>query len=278
MKKPVFFIVLFLAFISFSFAQTSSELFNKVQAASTKHIEKGKAYLEKGKLSKAEKEFNKAIKAWKHAYAAYAYLGIVYYQKRDFVKSKEYFEKSLKEFAEFKKNYLKMKLDYMKEFETKAKQLGIVLDKHTLQSASGNIQEYYDYLLVQKAYRGRSISYSVNPAMFESFRNDYINKYNKLKKEYQRDQKMEYDAFFRFKYGNTLMALRDIKGAIEQYSLALKSDPELKDAYANLSVAYFLSGDCGNAVKYYRIAKKKGVKINRNFERDLKKRCFKKVN
>ena len=275
MKKPVFFVVLFLVFISFSFAQTSSEMFNKVQAASTKHIEKGKRYLKKGSLSKAEKEFKKAIKAWKHAYAAYAYLGIVYYNKGDFLKSKEYFEKSIREFANFKENYLKMKLDYMKEFETKAKQLGIVLDKHTLQSASGNIQEYYDYLLVQKAYRGRSISYAVNPTMFESYRNDYVNKYKNLKKEYEKDKNMQYDAFFRFKYGNTLMALRDIKGAIEQYSLAIKQNPELKDAYTNLSVAYFLSGDCGNAVKYYRLARAKRAKINKSFEKDLKSRCLK---
>ncbi len=245
------FLVLIVFVISFGFVygQTASQLYNKVMGPSTKHIEKGKKYLEKNKIAKAEKEFNEAIKAWEHAYAAYAYLGIIYYQKRDFAKSKEYFEKSIKEFAEFKKNYLKMKLDYMKEFERKAKQLQIQLDKHDMQYVGINATEY------------------------ETKKNEYENKYKNMKKEYEKDKNMQYDAFFRFKYGNTLMALRDVKGAIEQYTAAIEQNPNLKDAYTNLSVAYFISGDCVNAVKYYKLAKEKKAKINKNFERDLKKRC-----
>ncbi len=245
-----FFVVILLIFtFGLVYGQTASQLYNKVMGPSTKHIEKGKKYLKKNKVGKAEKEFKAAIKSWEHAYAAYAYLGIIYYQKRDFKKSKEYFEKSIKEFAEYKKNYLKMKLDYMKEFQRKAKELQIQLDKHDMQ------------------YR------DVNATEYESRKNDYENKYKNMKKEYEKDKKMQYDAFFRFKYGNTLMALRDIKGAIEQYRAAIEQDPNLKDAYTNISVAYFLTGDCPNAVKYYKLAKEKKAKINKNFERDLKKRC-----
>ncbi len=275
MGKIKFFLLTFLFVSTIVLGQTASALYNKVQAESTLYIKKGKVYLKQNNLNKAEKEFKKAIKAWKHAYAAYAYLGIIYYLEKDFLKSKMFFEKSIEEFAEFKRNYLKMKFDYLKQFQTKAKQLGLVLDKHNLQSGSGNVLEYFDYLLMQKALRGRSISYSVNPAEFESYRNDYVNKYKNLLKEYEKDKNMEYDAFFRFKYGNTLMALRDFREAINQYKMAIEQDPELKDAYTNLSVAYFITGDCQNAVKYYRIAKKKKAKINRNFERNLKKRCGK---
>ncbi len=269
------FLLTFLFVSTIVLGQTASALYNKVQAESTLYIKKGKVFLKQNNLDKAEKEFKKAIKAWKHAYAAYAYLGIIYYLEKDFLKSKMFFEKSIDEFAEFKKNYLKMKFDYLKQFQTKAKQLGLVLDKHNLQSGSGNVLEYFDYLLMQKALRGRSISYSVNPAEFESYRNDYVNKYKNLLKEYEKDKNMQYDAFFRFKYGNTLMALRDFREAINQYKMAIAQDPELKDAYINLSVAYFITGDCPNAVKYYRIAKKKKAKINKNFVRDLKKRCGK---
>ncbi len=245
------FLVAFVFVIAFCFVygQTATQLYNKVMGPSTKHIEKGKKYLAKNKLSKAEKEFKEAIKAWKHAYAAYAYLGIIYYQKKDFLKSRTFFEKSIEEFATFKENFLKMKLDYMKEFERKAKELQIELDKHDMQ------------------YRG------VNATTYETKKAEYENKYKNLKKEYEKDKNMQYDAFFRFKYGNTLMALRDFREAINQYKMAIAQDPELKDAYTNLSVAYFITGDCPNAVKYYRIAKKKKAKINRNFERDLKKRC-----
>ncbi len=248
MKK--FFVVLMFVFaFNLVFPQTASQMYNKTMAVSTKHIEKGKEYLSKNKISKAEKEFKEAIKAWKHAYAAYAYLGIIYYQKRDFKKSKEYFEKSLKEFAEFKENFLKMKLDYMKEFERKAKQLQIELDKHDMQ------------------YVG------INATQYEAKKNDFENKYKNMKKEYEKDKNMQYSAFFRFKYANTLMALRDYKEAIEQYTAAINQDPNLKDAYTNLSVAYFITGDCVNAVKYYKLAKEKKAKINKNYERDLKKRC-----
>ncbi len=248
MKRFLAVFVFVLAF-GLVYGQTATRLYNKVMGPSTKHIEKGKKYLKKNKISKAEKEFKAAIKSWEHAYAAYAYLGIIYYQKRDFKKSKEYFEKSIKEFSEYKKNYLKMKLDYMKEFQRKAKQLQIQLDKHDMQ------------------YRG------VNATEYENKKIEYENKYKNMKKEYERDKNMQYDAFFRFKYGNTLMALRDVKGAIEQYRMAIEQDPNLKDAYTNLSVAYFVSGNCAEAVKYYKIAKQKKAKINPNFERDLKKRC-----
>ncbi len=142
-----------------------------------------------------------------------------------------------------------LQLDLMKEFQRKAKELQIELDKHDMQ------------------YR------DVNATEYETRKNDYENKYKNMKKEYEKDKNMQYDAFFRFKYGNTLMALRDIKGAIEQYKAAIEQDPNLKDAYTNISVAYFLTGDCPNAVKYYKLAKEKKAKINRNFERDLKKRC-----
>ena len=248
MKK---FLAVFLLVFSFGFVygQTASRLYNKLMGPSAKHIEKGQKYLEKNKVSKAEKEFKAAIKAWEHAYAAYAYLGIIYYQKRDFAKSKEYFKKSLDEFAEYKKNYLKMKLDYMKEFQRKAKELQIELDQHDLQ------------------YKG------VNTTTFQAKKDEYENKYKNMKKEYEKDKNMKYDAFFRFKYGNTLMALRDIKGAIEQYRMAIEQDPNLKEAYTNISVAYFLTGDCSNAVKYFKLAKEKKAKINKNFERDLKKKC-----
>ncbi len=247
--KRVTLALVFLLVAGFAFSQTASQMYSKTMASSTKYIEKGKKYLEKNKISKAEKEFNKAIKAWKHAYAAYAYLGIVYYQKRDFVKSKEYFEKSLKEFAEFKKNYLKMKLDYMKEFERKAKQMQIELDKHDMQ------------------YQGK------NAVAMESQKVEYENKYKNMKKEYEKEKNMQYDAFFRFKYGNTLLVLREYKDAINQYEEAVKQNPKYKEAYVNLSVAYFLIGDCQNAVKNFKIAKKLKAPINRNFERDLKKKC-----
>ncbi len=248
MKK---FLVVFLLVLSFGivYGQTATRLYNKVMGPSAKHIEKGKKYLKKNKISKAEKEFKAAIKSWKHAYAAYAYLGIIYYQKRDFNKSREYFEKSIEEFSEYKKNYLKMKLDYMKEFQRKAKQLQIELDQHDLQ------------------YMG------INATEFETKKNEFENKYQNMKKEYEKDKNMQYDAFFRFKYGNTLMALRDIKGAIEQYKAAIEQDPDLKDVYTNISVAYFLTGDCQNAVKYFKFAKEKKARISPNFERDLKKRC-----
>ncbi|BBB33293.1 hypothetical protein TTHT_1835 [Thermotomaculum hydrothermale] len=248
MKRFFVMLCLVLTF-GFAYGQTATSLYNKVMGPSTKHIEKGKKYLKKNKISKAEKEFKDAIKSWKHAYAAYAYLGIIYYQKRDFNKSKEYFEKSIKEFAAFKENFLKMKLDYMKEFQRKAKELQIELDKHDMQ------------------YQG------INATAYETKKVEYENKYKNMKKEYEKDKNMQYDAFFRFKYGNTLMALKDFKGAIEQYSAAINQDPNLKDAYTNLSVAYFVTGDCANAVKYYKIAKEKKAKINKNFERDLKKRC-----
>ena len=274
MRRPLIIFLMFFG-LFFAFGQTASQLYNKVQADSTKHIEKGKIYLKKGRVSKAEKEFEKAIKAWKHAYVAYAYLGIIYYQKRDFLKSKEYFEKSIREFSKFKENYLKMKLDYLKEFERRAKELGIVLDKHNLQYGSGDQEEYFKYSEMMRAMRGRGISYSVNPTVFEAYKNDYLNKYKNLKKEYEKDKKMQYDAFFRFKFGNTLMALKDVRSAIEQYRAAIKQNPNLKDAYTNLSVAYFLLGDCSNAVKYFKLAKKKGAKVKRNFERDLKRRCEK---
>ncbi|BBB33294.1 hypothetical protein TTHT_1836 [Thermotomaculum hydrothermale] len=272
MRKP-FIALIFLLSFCLVFGQTASGLYNKVQADSTKHIEKGKKYLKNNNLKKAEKEFKDAIKAWKHAYAAYAYLGIVYYQKRDFNKSKEYFEKSIFEFQKFKENYLKMKRDYIKNFELRAKELGIVLDKHNLNYGAGDALEYYQYSEQMRALRGRSISYSVNPTVFEAYKNDYVNKYKNLQKEYEKDKNMQYDAFFRFKYGNTLMALKDFRGAIEQYSAAINQDPNLKDAYTNLSVAYFMLGDCNNAKKYYELAKKKKAFVRGNYVNALKKRC-----
>ena len=250
MKRFALVLVLMLT-VGLAFAQTASQMYSKTMATSTRYIEKGKKYLEKNKIAKAENEFKKAIKAWKHAYAAYAYLGIIYYQKRDFAKSKEYFDKSLEEFAKFKENYLKMKLDYMKEFERKAKQMQIDLDKHDMQ------------------YQGQ------NAVAMESQKVEYENKFKNMKKEYEKDKNMQYDAFFRFKYGNTLLALRKYKDAINQYEEAIKQNPRYKEAYVNLAVAYFITGDCENAVKNYKEAKKLKAPINKNFERDLKKRCSK---
>jgi tetratricopeptide (TPR) repeat protein len=59
------------------------------------------------------------------------------------------------------------------------------------------------------------------------------------------------DANKYYEAGNTLLEKEDFKGAIKNYSKAMKKDPQFIYAIDNLALSYRRSGDNKNAVKYY---------------------------
>jgi tetratricopeptide (TPR) repeat protein len=212
-------------------------------------VKKGQKALEKNNLQEAKKLFKKAIKEFDRTYQAYAYLGIIASMEKDYKSSLNYFQESLKQFDRYKTHILERKKDYMKEFERKANSARIELDQHDQQYSGTNATE------------SENIYY------------EYKNKVKALKKEIEKDKNMKYNAFFRFKYGNVLMATGNRQLAKKQYQLAVDTKPEFKDSYANLAVCYFLDGDCANAMKIYKQGKKLGTKFHPKFEQDLLKRC-----
>jgi tetratricopeptide (TPR) repeat protein len=54
-----------------------------------------------------------------------------------------------------------------------------------------------------------------------------------------------------YEAGNTMLEKEDFKGAIKNYSKAIKKDPQFIYAIDNLALSYRRSGDNKNAVKYY---------------------------
>lgn len=249
MKLKSFVTIFILIFSISAFSQTRTSLFSKNFSNAMNFVEKGQKALEKNKLNDAEKYFKKAIKEFDKTYHAYAYLGIVYSMKKDAKKSLEYFKQSLTKFEEYKSHLLERKTDYMKEFERKANSARIELDQHDQQYKGGN------------ATSG------------ESLYNDYMNKVKALKEELKKDKNLKYDAFFRFKYGNVLMATGNRNIAKQQYELAIDAKPEFKDTYANLAVCYFLDNNCQKAMEIYEKGRKLGTKFHPKFVQDLKKKC-----
>lgn len=249
MKLKSLIIIIFVMISMIGFTQTKSSLFSKNYSNGMNDMENGKKALEKNNLHKAKKHFEKAIKSFDKTYQAYAYLGIIYAMSKDYNNSLKYFQESLKIFDEYKAHILERKTDYMKEFERKANTAKIELDQHDIQYQGGN------------ATAG------------ESMVNDYKNKVNALKEEIEIDKNLKYDAFFRFKYGNILMVTGNRNIAKQQYLLAVETNPDFKDTYANLSVCYFMDGDCANALKIYNEGKKLGTNFQSKFEQDLLKKC-----
>ena len=99
------------------------------------------------------------------------------------------------------------------------------------------------------------------------------NKVANLEKELEVDKSKKYDAFFRFKYGNLLFGMKKSQEAKAQYELAVDAEPEFKDTYSNLSVCYFIEGNCAKALEAYKKAKKLGAQVHPQFEKDLIARC-----
>ncbi len=230
-------------------AQTMSQLASKVQSNSMKEIEKGKKALDSGRLSVADKHFRKALKLMEQNYQAVAYRGIVAFMKKDLKKSLAFFQESIEKFDVYKKYILERQRDYARTLQKRLNTYRVELDKHDAQ------------------YNG------VNGSELENDYNSKKNLLNSLMKQIEKDKEMKYPAFFRFKYGNALFASREVKAAKEQYIAAVKTDPGFKDAYANLSVCWFIEGNCDKAVDAYKKAKALKAKINPRFEQDLKRRC-----
>jgi len=249
MKIKSLVIILVLIFSMSGFTQTRSSLFSKNFSNAMLDVKKGQDALEQNKLSEAKAFFEKAIKSFDKTYHAYAYLGIIYAMEKNYKKSLEYFQTSVKKFDVYKEHLLERKTDYMKEFERKANTARIELDQHDGQ------------------YQGKNATTS------ESLYNDYKNKVKALGKEIEKDKNLKYDAFYRFKFGNVLMATGNRNIAKQQYQLAVDTKPEFKDAYANLAVCYFLDGDCANAMKIFKTGKELGTKFHPKFEQDLLKKC-----
>jgi len=246
--KVVFLLTVFTISLG-TFSQTKTSLFTKNFSNAMEFVEKGKNAIEKKDIEKAKKLFKKAIKQFDRTYQAYAYLGIIASMEKDYPTSLNYFKESLKQFERYKTHILERKKDYMLKFKTKATELRSVLDNHDMQYLGLNATEY------------------------ESRYTDYKNKAKNLEEELKKDKDMKYDAFFRFKYGNVLMATKNREYAKQQYQLAIDANPNFKDAYANLAVCYFLDGDCNNAMQIYKKGKQLGTKFHPKFEQDLLKRC-----
>jgi len=230
-------------------AQTMSQLYTKAESNSNREIEKGTKALDAKKLREARKHFNKAIKLFDINYQAYAYLGILDDMEQRPQDAVKQFEKSLAMFEKYKAHLIERKTDYIKEMERKALSLQVELDQHDMQYQGGNAMAA------------------------ETKKTEMMNKVKNLSAELEKDKEMKYPAFFRFKYGNALMKVRNVGSARQQYQLAVDTDPELVDAYVNLSVACFMTNDCASAMKTYEAGKARGAKFPPRYVQDLMKRC-----
>jgi len=231
-------------------AQTSSRSSMNFGAESFKHVEKGIQLLEKNKVSKAKAAFKKAIKEQDIQYMAHAYLGIIAAVEKEPEQAKKHFEDSMSKFKAYKEQLLRNKKDYLKNLESRAISLRIELDQHNMQQSGED-----------------------NAAQKESQHHDMAARVKELTKDYEKAQEMKYNAFFRFKYGNLLWSLKNQAGAKEQYLLAVDADPEFKDVYANLTVCYFIEGDCPNALATFKKGKDLKTPFHPKLEEDLLNKC-----
>lgn len=71
---------------------------------------------------------------------------------------------------------------------------------------------------------------------------------------------------FRVVYGNALVALKDNKGAIEQYKAAISLQPDYENAYYNLGRAFLADGQTTEA----KVAFSQALELDKDDERVLK--------
>jgi len=254
MRKYLFFILV----ISSSwcvFGQTASSLHSQgLNSDAVKFAEKGKKSFDKEDYNKARKYFNKAIAADQRAYHAYAYLAVIEGVENHNDKAVEEFKESLKQFDVFKAHMIERKTDYLKTMELEA-----ISSQHTLDRRTSN-------------YEPQS---GENPALAQSNVNSQKSRVKELKKQLEKDKNLVYPAFFYFKYGNSLMKLKQVAEAKAMYESALTSDPKFIETYSNLAVAYFMTGDCEKALSTYHKGTELQAKFHPGFVKDLLANCGK---
>jgi len=206
-------------------------------------LKNGIDLLKEHKLKKANKAFDKAIEEFDLFYQAFAYKAIIASEEKDFSRSAELFEQSIQVFEKYKDFIITKRKQYINN--VKANELNMRMQK--VGALTSN-----------------------NPTSDKDSKDLMAHRLQELENELHNDQKMQLDAFFRFKYGNTLMALKKYDQAKKQYLAAVESDPEYNETYANLSLVYFLEQDYKNALESFNKGKELGTAFHPQFEQTLK--------
>jgi tetratricopeptide (TPR) repeat protein len=230
-KGMVLLLALSWGMLSLAGHKNKKDKFRIISSDASYEMKNGVELLKKNKLDKANKAFDKAISEFDLFYQAIAYKAIIAAQQGDLNKSKELFENSVRVFEKYK------------EF--------IITKRET-------------YINQVKADEVRSrASSSVD-------HDQYFHRLQELKHELEADKAMGYDAFFSFKYGNTLMALKEVPQAKTLYLAAVSADPGLKDTYANLALVYFMEQDYEKALETFERGKELGTAFHPKFEETLR--------
>jgi len=245
-----------------------SSLYTKNQSLALKAVEEGKKLLEAGNLDGAEAEFQKALKLSDMFFEANAYLGIVERQRGRLDKAIDQFAESLAAFGRFKEHLVARKKDYIKRLELMVNLMEKELDARHVNYGGGSSMEQATQFKFQEILEG-------NPTYHEAKITELKNYLSSLKDELARDEQMQYPAFFRLKYGNTLFMARRYAAAHVQLRLAVAADPNLGPAYANLALLNLMKGDDRRAVEMWKKAKSLNVKMNPELEQVLQERASK---
>lgn len=259
--------------INVGFGQTRSMRFSIMPKASEKRIEEGKKLIESGKLKKAKNKFKKALEEYDKAFEARSYLALVLSLEGNNEAAIAEFEEGIELFTEHKAHVIQQKEQSLRKLEMEQSEETRALDRMDYKGKNG---DFYYNTQVQETkdagmagFGGGPSREELNPAAIATrnkSRGTYI---EELKEDLKRDRDLPYPAFFRFKYGNALMAVKQHEKAKVQYEKALEVDPELVPNYVNLSVCYYLLGMTQKAHETFQLGKARGAKFHPDFERTM---------
>lgn len=223
-------------------------LYPPAVSRSFRELGAGTTCLAENRPGEARAHFQQALVLWAANFHAQANLAILAFQEQDMEGARAFFVESLRVFDEYRGQVPRWKTAYAIALELQAAEASTDTDAHVTEDAEA-------------------------AAALEAQREAWLKTAARMRREAARERDMTYPGRYRFEYGKLLYALHEYESARDQYVLAVTASPDLKEAWAELSVCWFLLGNCEEARAAYGRAWELGAAMHPDFVRDLKSRC-----
>ena len=227
---------------------SSVSLYPPAVSRSFRELGAGTTCLQENRPGEARKHFQQAISHWGANFHARANLAILAFQEQDMEEARSLFGESLRVFDEYRGQVPRWKTAYAIALELQAAEAGTDTDADVTEDEAA-------------------------AAALEAQREAWLKTAARMRREAARERDMTYPGRYRFEYGKLLYALHEYESARDQYTFAVAASPDLKEAWAELSVCWFLLGNCEEARAAYGRAWELGASMHPDFVRDLKARC-----
>ena len=216
---------------------------------STEELSLGRKSLEAGNLVEARQRFIRSVELLDINFHGFACLAILDLMEKDASSSLENFQKSLENFDAFKALLIASKSNHALAIENLVARLQSDAstgdDPGPEATAPDDVDQ--ETILLDRA--------------------------SVIRGQVAADSQMVYPAYYRLRFGELLFTMSDFDRAKQQYQLAVEADPEAGDAWAGLSLCWFIIGDCKEAKSAFVRASQLGAAMNPSFEADLLARC-----